>query len=323
MNRCGLSMAVLLIAGAAVAAAQDVDTSYQNLQSAVAKFSDDVVSKTDAPAKNPAAAKEDVEAIKKLAAETSALARQEIAKPGDAADPDAAKKRLDDLHAIDTYTEYALYATAAQSEPPVMVDLIATLEKQNPKSKYLELGYGPYLAALAKTGASAKIPEIADKALANFPQNADLLIFLANHAYTHGQNDRTINFSTRIIALWNSHPKPPEGVSEADWDRKRDVSLGPSYYMAGLAYAGTSHPVDADKYLRAALPYAKGNSATYANALFQLGIANYNLGKMTMNKAKVLEGAKFSKEAAAIQSNVQQQAWKNAQVMEAEAARMR
>ena len=139
MNRCGLSMAVLLIAGAAVVAAQDLDTNYQTLQEAVAK--------------------KDVATIKKLAAETSAMARQEIAKP-DETDPDALKKRLEDLHAIDTYTEYALYATAAQSEPPVMVDLIATLEKQNPKSKYLDLGYGPYLAALAKAGSAAKIPEI-------------------------------------------------------------------------------------------------------------------------------------------------------------------
>jgi tetratricopeptide (TPR) repeat protein len=302
MNRCGLLMAVLLVAGAAVAAAQDVDSDYQALQDAVAK--------------------KDVATIKKLAAETSAMARQEIAKPGET-DPDLAKKRLEDLHAIDTYTEYALYATAVQSEAPVMVDLIATLEKQNPKSKYLNLGYGPYLAALAKTGATAKIPETAEKALANFPENPYLLDPLARNAASHGQNDRTVAYSTRIIALWNSHPKPPEVVSEAEWNRERDATLGPSYYMAGMAYAATSHWVDADKNLRAALSYVKGNPTTYANALFQLGIANYNLGKMTMNKAKVLEGAKFSKEAAAIQSNVQQQAWKNAQVMEAEAARMR
>ncbi|MGA2272634.1 MAG: hypothetical protein ABSH00_03700 [Bryobacteraceae bacterium] len=303
MNRCGLLIAVLLIAGAAVAAAQDVDTSYQNLQDAVAK--------------------KDVETIKKLAAETSALARQEIAKPGDTSDPDAAKKRLDDLHAIDTYTEYALYATAAQSEAPVMVDLIATLEKQNPKSKYLDLGYGPYLAALAKTGATAKIPEIAEKALANFPENPYLLDPLARNAASHGQNDRTIAYSTRLIALWNSHPKPPEGVSEAEWNRERDATLGPSYYMAGLAYAATSRWVDADKNLRAALPYAKGNTTMYANALFQLGIANYQYGKMTMSKARVLEGAKFSEQCAAIQSSVTQQAWHNAQAMKNEAATMR
>jgi hypothetical protein len=295
-------MAVLLIAGAAVVAAQDLDTNYQTLQEAVAK--------------------KDVATIKKLAAETSAMARQEIAKP-DETDPDALKKRLEDLHAIDTYTEYALYATAAQSEPPVMVDLIATLEKQNPKSKYLDLGYGPYLAALAKAGSAAKIPEIADKALANFPENPYLLDPLARNAASHGQNDRTIAYSTRIIALWNSHPKPPEGMSEAEWNRERDATLGPSYYMAGLAYAGTSHPVDADKYLRAALPYAKGNPTTYATALFNLGLANYQYGKMTMNKARILEGAKFSEQCAGIQGSMAQQAWKNAQVMKDEAARMR
>jgi hypothetical protein len=302
MNRCGLLMAVLLVAGAAVAAAQDLDADYQSLQEAVAK--------------------KDVATVKSLAAETSALARKEIAKP-DETDPDALKQRLEYLRGVDSYTEYALYATAAQAEAPAMVDLIATLEKQNPKSKYLDLGYGPYLAALAKTGATAKIPETAEKALANFPENPYLLDPLARNAATRGQNDRAAAFATRLIALWNSHPKPPEGVSEAEWNRERDATLGPSYYMAGMAYAATSHWVDADKYLRAALPYAKGNSASYANALFQLGLANYNLGKMTLNKAKVLEGAKFSEQCAAIQSSVAQQAWKNAQVMKAEADRMR
>jgi len=302
MTRCGLCLAVFFVAGAAVAAAQDVDTDYQSLQDAVAK--------------------KDVAAIKKLAAETSALARQEITKPGET-DPDMAKKRIEDLHDIDTYTEYALYATAVQSEAPVMVDLIATLEKQNPKSKYLDAAYRIYLPALVKTGASAKIPEIAEKAVANFPENPDLLYVLANHAASHGQTERELTFSNRIIALWSSHPKPPEGVTEAEWDRERDVSLGPCYYMAGMAYAATSHWLDADKDLRAALPYAKGNSTTYANALFTLGLANYNLGKMTMNKARVLEGAKFSEQAAAIQGPMTQQAWKNAQVMKTEAAGMR
>ncbi|MGA2039188.1 MAG: hypothetical protein ABSH42_07920 [Bryobacteraceae bacterium] len=302
MNRCGLLLAVLLVAGAAVAAAQDLDTNYQSLQDAVAK--------------------KDAATVKKLAAETSAMAREEIAKPGDT-DPDAAKQRLEYLKGVDAYTEYALYATAVQAEAPVMVDLIATLEKQNPKSKYLDSGYGPYLGALAKTGASAKIPEIAEKALANFPENPYLLDPLARSAASRGQNDRTIAYSTRLIALWGSHPKPPEGVSDAEWNRERDATLGPSYYMAGMAYAGTAHWVDADRNLRAALPYEKGNTVAYANALFQLGISNYNLGKMTLNKARILEGAKFSEQAAGIQSSVAQQAWKNAQVMKAEADRMR
>jgi hypothetical protein len=44
---------------------------------------------------------------------------------------------------------------------------------------------------------------------------------------------------------------------------------------------------------------------------------------MTMNKARILEGAKFSEQCAGIQGSMAQQAWKNAQVMKDEAARMR
>ena len=250
------------------------------------------------------------------------MARQAIAKP-DETDPDALKQRLEYLRSLDTYTEYALYATAVQSEAPVLVDLVASLETQNPKSKYLDQAYGPYLAALAKTGSSAKITEIAERAVANFPQNPELLFYLANNAASHSQNDRALTFCTRVIALWSGHPKSPEGVSAADWDRERESSLGPCYYIGGMVYASRSRWVDADQNLRAALPYAKGNPSSYANALFQLGIANYNLGKMTLSKAKILEGAKFSEQAAAIQSPVTQQAWKNAQVMKTEADRMR
>jgi tetratricopeptide (TPR) repeat protein len=294
-------MAVLLVAGAAVVAAADLDTSYQNLQDAV---------------KN-----KDIEAVKKLAAETSAMAREELAKPaGDDAD---AKQRTEYLHSVDTYADYALFATAVQSEPAVLVDLIAALEQQNPKSKYLDAGYGRYLPALAATGNAAKVPAIAEKAIANFPQNPDLLYYLDTYAANHGQTDRELAFCSRIIALWSSHPKPPENVTEAEWDHARDASLGPAYYMAGMVNAARQRWIDADRNLRAALPSASGNPTMQANALFQLGIANYNIGKTTMSKARILEAVKFSKQASAIPGAVAAQAWKNAQIMQAEADRMR
>jgi hypothetical protein len=58
-------------------------------------------------------------------------------------------------------------------------------------------------------------------------------------------------------------------------------------------------------------------------ALFYLGMANYQLGKMTNSKAKVLEGAKFSEQSMAISSPYQDQARHNALVMKDEAAKMR
>ncbi len=58
-------------------------------------------------------------------------------------------------------------------------------------------------------------------------------------------------------------------------------------------------------------------------ALFHLGLANYQLGRMTMRKARILEAAGFSEKAAALGGPLAQQAWHNALVMKDEAGRMR
>ena len=75
--------------------------------------------------------------------------------------------------------------------------------------------------------------------------------------------------------------------------------------------------------LRAALPMIKDNPGMNGAALFYLGVANFELGKMTLNKARVLEAAKFSEQAAAIPGPLAQQAWKNAQIIKTEAGKMR
>ena len=80
---------------------------------------------------------------------------------------------------------------------------------------------------------------------------------------------------------------------------------------------------EADKDLRAALPLLHGNDASQAAALFHLSIANFQIGKMTMNKPCVLEAVKFSEQATAFKGPNLDQAWRNAQIMKAEAAKMR
>jgi hypothetical protein len=60
-----------------------------------------------------------------------------------------------------------------------------------------------------------------------------------------------------------------------------------------------------------------------AAALFHLGVVNYQLGKMLLSKARVLEAAKFSEQAAQIRGPYGPQAWRNAQVMKTEAQKMR
>lgn len=297
-------MALVLVAGPVVAVADEMDDAYQGLKDAVAK--------------------KDAAAVKKLAPETLKLAKQAAAEaaPASADEKEAWTQHVAYAKDVESYTEYALYATAVQSPPEQLIELIAMLEQQAPKSKYLADAYGPYFAALNASGASAKITAIAEKALENLPDNEDALAVVARSAYDRKQMDRALTLANRLVAAASKHAKP-ENVPQADFERKRSSFLGQGYWMAGIIYGDRQQFALSDKALRAALPLIKGNNAMAGPALFLLGVDNYQLGKMTNSKAKILEAAKFSEDAAAIPGAQQDQAWRNAQLMKTEAGRMR
>ncbi len=299
-----LGMMFLLVAAPLLCRAQELEASYQSLKEAEAKG--------------------DAAAVKKLAAETSALARKAAAEaaPADADEKEAWTARVAYAKDVDGQTEYALYEVALKSPPPAMADLLAALEQQSPKCKYLDQAYGSYLYALSQSGGAAKIPVVAEKALENFPENTDLLLVMANSTYAAKQGDKAEAYANRLVDAFGKRTKP-EGVADADWEKLKNNSLGRGYWVAGMVSGEKNQYAAADKSLRAALPYLKGNNAMMAPALFTLGTANYNLGKASANKAKVLEGAKFNDQCAAIPGDLAGQASKNSAVMKAEAAKMK
>jgi hypothetical protein len=295
---------MLLLAGAAAAPAADINEAYQKLQQAVAQ--------------------KDAAQVKTLALEIYPEVTTLLATPAPASadDKEAWTSQMNWGKSVAAYAEYSLSAIAVVSEPATTVDLIATLEQMNPKSKYLDESYAPYFLALNKTGAGAKVPAIAEKALANFPENDDLLLVLADAAMARQQNDRAQAYANRLVAALNRHPKP-EGLSAADWDRKKSASLARGYWISGVVSGAKNEYAAADRNLRAALPLIQGNNQMLGPALFYLGVANFNIGKMTNNKAKVLEAGKFSDQAANIAGPYQDLAWRNAGVIKQEAAKMR
>ncbi|MDE3166036.1 MAG: hypothetical protein KGN36_09535, partial [Acidobacteriota bacterium] len=213
-----LGMAFMLLAGPAAAPAADINENYQKLQQAVAQ--------------------KDAAQVKELALALYPQVTQLLATPAPASadDKEAWTSQMAWGKSVAGYAEYSLFATgaaAAAAQPATTVDLIATLEGMNPKSKYLDEAYAPYLLALSKTGAAAKVPAIAEKALANFPENDDLLLILADNAMGKQQSDRAAAFATRLVAAVNRHSKP-EGMSAADWDRKRNAALSHGYWIAGV-----------------------------------------------------------------------------------------
>jgi hypothetical protein len=303
--KLSLLLALLVLAVPARAADDTLDARFQSLQDAVAQ--------------------KKVPDVKKLALELVPLVQDALceAAPEDAAERPAWQSRLDHAKAIGLYAEYALYAMAVVSPAPTLIDLVTTLEQINPKSQYLDRAWGSYLVALNQTGAAAKIPAAAEKALANFPENDDLLLVLADYAVNRKQPDRALAYSNRLVAALSKRAKPPEGVPAAQWEHKRAASLGRGYWISGVIYGERGNYANCDRNLRAALPFIQENKPMLGPALFYLGMANYNLGKMTLNKALILDAAKFSQQSAVIESPYTDQARHNALVMKQEADRMR
>jgi len=270
MKLSTVAVALFLAVGTGVAFADDMDDALAALKAAE-------------PSKDPAK-------IKQLAAALhTACLKLEAPAPADEPDKDAYAARSKYAKEVDGYSEYALFSLAVQSPAAVGLDLIATLEKQNPKSMYLD-----------------------------YP---GILMIEADNALSKNQLDRALGYANRLIAAGNR--KAPEGESAADWENQQKTALGRGYWIAGVIQGQKNLYKDSDKNLRAALPYIKGNNAMMGPALFFLGVANYNLGKMTLNKAKVLEAAKFSQDSAAISGPYQDQAYRNAMNIKSEADKMR
>jgi tetratricopeptide (TPR) repeat protein len=302
--RYALILALFLFAGPACSAADDLESAFQSLKEAEAN--------------------KDASAVKKHAVTLFEIIREDLAQP---APEEPAKKESWEHHRkylteLQQHAAYALFATAAVSDPAVLVDLLQTLEEVNPKCQYLDEAYGRYFVALSKTGQAAKIVGVAEKALAHHPDNEDLLLVLADSAFNKKQVDRALTYAHKGIAVLSNHPKPAS-LSAADWNRKRSAALASFYFIAGLMHAEKKQYAEVDKDLRQALPLLEGSEPQLATALFHLSIANYQLAVTTMNKGQMLQAAEYSERVAKMNSPFAQQAFRNARAMRTEALKMR
>lgn len=259
--------------------------------------------------------------VLKWAPEVSKLGRAEAArsKPDNMSAGDW-KARVEFAKQVDTLAEYSLSAAAVQpgADPNKVVTLIDTLLTMNPKSQYLTQSAGAYIAALEKTSGTAKSVEGATKIINGNPNNEDALFALANGNYGKN-NDRAEQYATRLVNVMRTKAKP-EGISEADWDKKKSTMLGYGYYYAGIVAGSSQRPsfTDCDRNLRAGLPYITKQAGLAGSAYFYLGLCNYQISKLTSDKAKLQEALQFTDQAAGISGPMQGQAQSNAAIMRRE-----
>jgi tetratricopeptide (TPR) repeat protein len=151
----------------------------------------------------------------------------------------------------------------------------------------------------------------ADRELQRRPKNEDALLMAAGANLQARQDQKAVDYAHQLITAMPNDPQP-EGMSAADWQKKKDTTLGIAYWIQGVGSSNLHHFQDADKALRQALPLVKDNPETLGIGLFHLGVSDYELGKATKSKAMLQDALKFSQQSAALKSPVQAQAHANA-----------
>jgi tetratricopeptide (TPR) repeat protein len=213
---------------------------------------------------------------------------------------------------VDNYTAYSLFAAALQEgDPKQKAALFRALAENAPDSQYAAQSRDAYFLALTQSGDIAGAAALAEKSAAAGNAGEEMLAFLGDYYLRQNKElPKVFEYANKLVQIVNEKPKP-EGVPEEAWEKRKQQLLGLGYWMAGSAAALQNKFAEADKALRAALPYLAGNNELRAGALFHLGVANYRLGK-------IVDAIKFNQECIKIKSPYQAQAQKNLKAIQAE-----
>jgi hypothetical protein len=277
----------LLAIGGMAWAAPDLNESFNSLKTAVEA--------------------KDVAKVKAMAGPTAKEAKElsAEAKPDDANAEEAWKGRVEFAKGAADYADYALSITAIGATTPAdTIALMDLLIEQNPKSKYIDDATPSYLAALQKEGA-AKVAPGAEKIAKLRPENEDALYALSanNPAY-----------AAKLVQVMRSKAKP-EGVAEADWNRKKESMIANGMYFQAMANCSKQNWGACDSSAKAAEPFVKSNPQLAGPLYFYLGVANFQLATLTQDKNRIQTAVNYSKQAAAIPGPMQAQANQNVAAM--------
>ncbi len=279
----------------------------------------------DAYAKLKAADEQkDNEQVKKFAIECLQLSNKVLNSPhAGESDAEVAKTNQALAKDVKTYAEYSLdTAILRVPEPEKKVELFEILEKESPNSKYLPQLYRPILQAYAKMKPDKSFA-FAQRVIAKDPNSEELLLVLTAGSYDRKQYDAAANYGTRLAKIMATHARPPEGVSAADWERTRTMMQGRGYWLAGMAYAAQGKYPQAAENLKASLPFVSAEHELTAGAQFTIGLADYNVARVTQDRALMMEALKYSQMAATTSSPYSKQAAQNAYAIKNELARWR
>src|SRR5260370_2594698 len=255
--------------------------------------------------------KQDAALTKKWADITAKSAASLLAMP---ATGEAGKKKMELARSMGSNMEIRTYTEILKTADPGQK--MARIEKfldQYRESCYRSVLEDLYLEAANASGRSQKALAAAKKILEWDEHNVVALMVIAENQLRSGREPARLRDSAaKILTLLEQQGKP-EGLTAAQWSKKKALLGGRAHWMIGRTYMQEDRYREADSSLRVALPYLKGESQLTSDALFFLAWANYQLHNYN-------DAMRFNTECMRINGPYRAQAAKNLEVLRAETA---
>ena len=217
-----------------------------------------------------------------------------------------------------SYAEYVLYSQARESaDPQKKNELIQAIEQRNPQSKYIEMAKKDYFHAFQETETPEQTAALAEKTLADEPDNEDMLMTVAQYYFQHEKElPKVVSYAQRTIDVLGRKPQP-EGVSEEDWAAKKTHYTGVANWMIGVIYAQDGRYSSSDRYLRPAVEQVH-EPKLLAAAYYYLGYDNYAIAVELHDRGRAQEALKYTKLCAEMSGPFQSPAQRNLQVLKSD-----
>jgi tetratricopeptide (TPR) repeat protein len=185
--------------------------------------------------------------------------------------------------------------------------------KSHKGSPYQTAAEDLYLQSWRESGDSQGTLAAARRILQQDDSNLTALAIVADsYLQSEKEPQKLMACARKILAVVEKQPKQ-EGLTAAEWSRKKAPLIGHAYWMIGTVSMQQDRYSDADKSIRTALPYLKDDSRLLSTALFYLGWANYHLGNLP-------DALRFNQQCTLVKGPYQAQAAKSVRVISAQIA---
>jgi tetratricopeptide (TPR) repeat protein len=189
------------------------------------------------------------------------------------------------------YVAYVLFSTANQTnDAGQRAALLERFVVAFPDSPYTATAQQLVAAAYQQAQNFPKMLEFANGVLTRDPNNIGMLLLLADHLSTSGEQIEKAEANAKKALELLAAAQKPAGLTDEQWAQQKALQQGLAQSALGQVYIHQKKLLQAVEAFKAANPLLKSDSSTYGRNLYRLGFT-YALMKNVAEARKVLTEA--------------------------------